>query len=88
METGQVQTGKDFCHLVHDRVEARKDSTERGHANASASWQILLSRFRGYVGRRRAWELEIGVDMTGAVRLTPFAVPAWRTARGHFGFWV
>lgn len=45
--------------------------------DSPAFWQILFSRFRGQIGRRRTWKLEIGVALTGATELVgPLCSPS------------
>lgn len=83
-----AESRKDPCRLAEGRMGALKDFAEQGHINSPAFWQILLSRLSGRTAWRRAWEPEIGMDLTGALGLIPFAVPAQYRLRGHFCFWV
>lgn len=68
MEVGRLQLRKDLCHLAKSRQEVLKGLTEWGHMQElSCLLANPLQRLGEQIGRRTAWRLEIGENLTGAI---------------------
>lgn len=75
----------DLRCLARSRQETLKGFTEQGHmSDLTCLLAHPLQQAGEQISGRRAWRLERGVGLTGAIGLSLFAVPAQHPGRGPF----